>query len=69
MKTIAALFVLLATTTVALAHPGHESLTTVPAPAVAAEVSITVEERNGSFAPTVFPIMLREGSPGAGTRM
>lgn len=43
MKTIAALFVLLATTTVALAHPGHESLTTVPAPAVAAEVSITVE--------------------------
>lgn len=43
MKIIAALFVLRVTTSVALAHPGHESLATVPAPAAAAAVSITVE--------------------------
>jgi hypothetical protein len=43
MKIIPLLLVSLIAARAALAHPGHESLTTVPAPAAAAEVSIAVE--------------------------
>ena len=43
MKIIPLLFISLVATPAALAHPGHESLTTVPAPAAAAEVLITFE--------------------------